>query len=303
MAYSLLIFVIGLAILLIASEILVGLSIHFSRILRISPLIIGITVIALGTSLPELTVSTLSGLKGDLGLAFGNIIGSNIFNLILVFPLALLVKPLKVDSHQTQTNALIMLVATFIFVTLHFLHLPNIATSLILLTLAVITLFFDHQQGALDRLKHKQKPPIKDIVLLITSLIGIISGGLLVVNSIESLGIQTGISTTLLGLSITAIATSLPELITAIISEEKHQEKIALGSIIGSNTYNLLLIGGLISFFGTPTTIPVIDYLFLCLFTLTFVITLKYYHGRKVPRFIAFLFFSFCALYLLTLKR
>jgi cation:H+ antiporter len=312
MITGLVLFTVGVVLLLFSSELLVKLSSKLSQVLRISPLIVGITVVAIGTSLPELTVSSLAVFQNDAGLALGNIVGSNIINVLLVFALAVIIKPLRVGSHKTQTSSFMLLLATLVFLSLHLFNLANLVNGLILLALALFVLIFDYHQGALGR-RHEdaryfknfksEKISLKDITLLITSLIGIIIGGLLVVFTIETFSQQTGISTTMLGLSITAFVTSLPELFTVIISEEKHQEKIALGSIIGSNTYNLLLIGGLISLFSSQNTIPLFDWLVLSLSTLGFFIILKFYHGRLIPRWIGFVLLIFCLLYLLTLKR
>lgn len=257
-------FGIGLVILLLSTQKLVELAKNISRTLRISPLIVGITIVAIGTSLPELAVSLVSILKNDVGLAMGNIIGSNIVNILLVFPVGLFIGKLRIGTIKTQRNALFLLGATAIFFITQSFGSFKPVSGLLLISLAVAISIVEYMLGVFGRTHEdiKQFKSVKyknlgwgGVVSAILLTLGIIGGSVLVVNSIEAISLLTGISTTILGLTLIAVSTSLPELLTTIFSQENHQEKITVGNILGSNIYNLLLIGGIISLFPSATPI------------------------------------------------
>ena len=132
---------------------------------------------------------------------------------------------------------------------------------------------------------------------IVISLAGIIIGGILTVSSVENISLATGYSTTILGLSLTAVVTSLPELLTTIFAQEEHQEKMTIGSIIGSNIYNLLFIGGLLTLLGGVSAMPTRNWVWLISATIIFVFILCYYRGKLVPRWVAgsllLLFFAY----------
>lgn len=311
MYLSLLQFGIGLIILLFSTQKLVELAKNISRTLRISPLIVGITIVAIGTSLPELAVSLVAIVKNDVGLAMGNIIGSNIVNILMVFPVGLFIGKLRIGTTKTQRNALFLLGATAIFYITQSSGSFKPISGILLIGLAVAISIVEFMLGVFGRTHEdiKQFKSVKykklgwGVVVSATLLIlGIIGGSVLVVNSVEAISLLTGISTTILGLTLIAVATSLPELLTTIFSQEDHQEKITVGNVLGSNIYNLLLIGGIISLFPSAISIQQKEWVWLAVVTLGFVGVLRYYKGQKPPKWIGVILTLFFLVYLLVQK-
>jgi cation:H+ antiporter len=310
MYYLLIKFCLGVVILLLSTQALVKLAKKLSQIIQISPLIIGTTIVALGTSVPELAVSTIASLKHDTGLALGNIIGSNIVNVLMVLPAGILIGKLRIGRNKTQRNALILLGVTALFVILYFTSIPSFFVGLFLIILALIVTVGEYELGVFGR-RHedsvwfknhkKEKFTSKKIILIPLSIMGIILGSLLVVNSVESISAATGYSTTILGLSLTAIATSLPELLTTIFSQEEHQGKITIGNLIGSNIYNLLFIGGIVTFFSSGRAILTMNWVWLIATTIGFVYLLRYFRGELVPRWVGVFLLLLFIVYLATL--
>ncbi len=304
-------FCLGVIFLLLSTRAFVRLAKNISLAFRISPLIVGMTIVALGTSLPELSVSLIAVIKNDIGLALGNIIGSNIINILMVLPTAILVGKLRIGKTKTQRNALLLLGVTGVFVFLQFMAFPPLLSGLFLLTSALIVTVLeyqwaifgrDHEDAARFNNHKKGRFTLGGFVSLALSLIGIIIGGVLLVSSVEGISIVTGYSTTVLGLSLTAIVTSLPELLTTIFSQKEDQEKIAIGNIIGSNIYNLLFVGGLVTIFSPVIIIPVEDWAWLMATTIGFVFVLRRYSGKVVPKRVGVFLLVLSLIYLLTLK-
>jgi len=301
----------GIIFLLVSTKVLIKLAEKLSASLKISPLVVGLTVVALGTSLPELSVASIASLKSDIGLATGNIVGANIINILLVFPIAILAGKLRIGTTKTQYNALILFIVTAIFVALHSIPLGNFPLGLFLIGLAILLTIAEYKWAIFGR-THEDSTRMKKVrrehfatwkwFVLLASIGGIIVGGYLTVSSIEQISLLTGYSTTVLGLSLTALATTLPELLTTLFSQKDHQEKLTIGNIIGSNIYNLLFIGGIISLFSTSKPIQTRDWIALSSATILFVLVIKHYSGQKVPRWIAFVSFAILGGYLYMLS-
>jgi len=304
-------FCLGVILLLFSTQALIKLAEKISRAIRISPLIIGVTIVALGTSLPELAVSTIAILKHDTGLAFGNIIGSNIVNIFMVLPAGILIGGLRLGTTKTQRNALILLGATIFFLILQLVRVPSLFSGLFLLTLALLVTIGEYELGVWGRghedstqfrNQEKEKFTLGRIMSFMLSIAGIVLGGVLVVTSVEKIALVTGYSTTILGLSLTAVATSLPELLATILTQKEHQEKITIGNIIGSNIYNLLFIGGIVTLFSAVTTISIMDWMWLIFATICFVFILRFYRGRPIPKWVGIFLLLLFFIYLFTLR-
>lgn len=304
-------FCFSVLVLLLSTRIFVKLAKNISLALRISPLIIGITLVALGTSLPELSVSLIALIKNDTGLALGNIIGSNIVNILIVLPVGILLGKLRIGKTKTQRNAVLLLGVTGIFVLLQLRSFPPLLSGLFLIISALIITILEYQWAISGRShedsirfnNHKREPfTFGGFISMILSLIGIITGGILLVTSVEGISLATGYSTTVLGLSLTAIATSLPELLTTIFGQEEDQEKMTIGNIIGSNLYNLLFIGGLVIIFSPRMVLFVGNWIWLIATTIGFVFILWQYRGKVVPRWIGVILLLLSFVYFLNLN-
>jgi cation:H+ antiporter len=308
MVITLIKFILGIGVLLYSTQKLVKLAEKISQVMRISPLVVGATLVALGTSLPELIVSTISAIRGDIGLAIGNIIGSNIVNVLLVFPVGIVSGKLRIGTQKTQKNILIMLGATIVFFLTQLSATPKPASGLFLIGLAVLFSIVEYRLGVIgrDHEDHKKLGSAPERALSISTLlfvpvllIGIVAGGFLVVDSVEAISQLSGISTTILGLTLTAIATSLPELLTTLFSQEDNQEKLTIGNIIGSNVYNLLFIGGILLLFPTHFVVPMKDWLWLIGSSFGFGTIVSHYSGAKPSRWIALCAFILLFIFLL----
>jgi cation:H+ antiporter len=257
MAYLLLI--IGFALLIKGADFFVEGSSKIAQALHVSPLLIGLTIVAFGTSSPEATVSIVAALEGSAGVAMGNVVGSNIFNITLVVGLTALLNPLKVENETIRKEipftllasmALLILVSDIWLQSLS----ENIITrsdGLILLLFFAVFLYyiFEVARNSRDMVKEAQSSsePVswgKNILLTIGGLAAIIFGGDIVVNNATKIALAFGMSETLVGLTIVAVGTSLPELITSITAAIKKQSDIAIGNIVGSNIFNILFVLG-----------------------------------------------------------
>ena len=286
----------GIVLLLFSIKTLIKLAEILSKSFKLSPLIIGMTVVAIGTSLPELSVSAIASARQDYSLAVGNIIGSNIINILLVFSVGILIGNLRVGTIKTPRNALILLIITFTYTYLQrFSILPKQTLGILYISGAFILTFLEYQWAIFgrtheDNKKFKNKKSVKftlgKIIMLLLSIIGVITGGYFIVISTEKLSLITGLSTGVLGLTLTAVATSLPELLTTIFSQEEHDEKMTIGNIIGSNIYNLLLIGGVINLFGHESNLLQTNWVTLNIVTVFFILIILIFKGKQVPKYI-----------------
>jgi cation:H+ antiporter len=218
---------------------------------KVSDLVIGLTIVAFGTSAPELVVNSIASVKGYSDIVLGNILGSNNFNLFIILGLSGLILPIKVQSSTAWKEIPISL---FVSVLLLFMLNDFVFTGtsyssrldgLILLVLFLLFLFYVFNQMKNDPqtvTTENQKSAVKIWGLIIIGLGGLILGGqLVVVNSVE-IANTLGVSEKIIGLTIVAAGTSLPELVTSIVAATKKNSDIAIGNVIGSNIFNILLI-------------------------------------------------------------
>lgn len=311
MIYQIIIFIIGVSILLVSTEYFLRYAVKISKVLKISPLIIGLTVVAIGTSIPELAVSVISAVKGDTSLAIGNIVGSNILNITVILPIGILLGNLRIGTTKTQKNVIYLLLFTLLFSTILLFTKSAIFYGLLFIALAILFTYKEYIDGkkageAEDAklFKHikNDKISIIDVLLILILITAIILGSYLVVNSTEKISILLNISTSILGLSLTAMSTSLPELLTTILSQRSNEEKMTIGNIIGSNIYNLLLIGGVIFLFPLHFTNYVNEILWLIACTGCLVVIIKVYAGRAPHKVVAIGLLLISLIYLYTLN-
>ena len=250
MIITVIILVVGIAILVKGADLFVsggsGLALHH----RISPALIGSTIIAFGTSLPELVVSTDAAATGNTGIALGNVLGSNIANIALVLALCTLIRPGMVAASGTSRSALVrhtalMLGATAAFTLLAMRGTLDALTGVVLLILFAIILYL-----LLRERREESVPDIKshgwaDALYIGLGLVAVIVGARLVVDGAVSLADAFGIPAFVIGLSIVAVGTSLPELATSLVAAIKNEGAISIGNILGSNIFNLLLVLGI----------------------------------------------------------
>lgn len=255
MTYILLI--IGFILLIKGADYFVEGSSNLAKALKIPTLIIGLTVVAFGTSAPEAVVSIVASTKGSNEIALSNIIGSNIFNLLAVLGISAIVKGLKASRQIITKDFLFSILATLILIAMMFdkflsgdkLNIITRGEGLVLLSILVLYVYSliltASKEKKLIKEKHKLTP--KDILMLVLGILAVILGGELVVKSSQQIALNLGISETLVGLTIVSIGTSLPELVTSIVAAKKGETDIALGNVIGSNIFNILFVLGISS--------------------------------------------------------
>lgn len=265
MAY--IIFLTGMFFLIVGGNVLVDSSIIIARKLKISPLLIGIFLIGFGTSMPELTTSLLAVARRAEGIAIGNVVGSNIANILLVLGVAAFIKPIKIHTPSFGRDAIFLGLATIILlISLLAGHISWELGALMCMTLAFYVYHAyqtdkEHiktQSIELPRIalaKRFHLPTYLSIILAISGLVLMLLGAHMVVNSVILLASHWGISETLIGLTIVAFGTSLPELVTAIIASLKKQSDLVIGNVVGSNIYNALFILGFTALF-LPVSVP-----------------------------------------------
>ncbi|MBT2687640.1 calcium/sodium antiporter [Bacillus sp. ISL-47] len=257
MSYILL--VIGFALLIAGANFFVEGASKIAGFLKISPLLIGLTIVAFGTSSPEATVSILAALNGNADVALGNVIGSNIFNITLVVGITAMINPLQVESETIRKEipfTLLASTALIIFISDRVLESvsEDIVTrgdGLILLLIFAVFMYYLFEVARKSRsstqgeeVKTSGSIWTKQILITLAGLAAIIFGGDLVVRSSTEIAVSLGMSETLVGLTIVAVGTSLPELVTSITAALKKQSEIALGNIVGSNIFNILFVLG-----------------------------------------------------------
>ncbi|MCT8139412.1 calcium/sodium antiporter [Anaerobacillus sp. CMMVII] len=249
---------VGFGLLIKGADFFVTGSSNIASLLRVPPILIGLTIVAFGTSSPEATVSILAALEGSGGISLGNVIGSNIFNITLVIGLTAYLNPLKVESETIRKEipfallasvVLLVLISDTMLQTLS-LNLLTRADGFIFLLFFTVFMYYIFEVVRTSRDKLIAEKTIvnekwgKNILLTLLGLGAIIFGGDLVVKNSTEIAYTFGMSETLVGLTIVAIGTSLPELVTSITAAIKKQSEIALGNIIGSNIFNILFVLG-----------------------------------------------------------
>lgn len=242
--------------------------------LGVSSLVIGLTIVAFGTSMPELAVSVTAALEGSNEIAVGNVVGSNIFNLLVVAGMSACIYPLVINPTILKRDWPISTFAALLLgVFLLDLNLSRIE-AFILLIFFGLTLFIQLKEAKSpeEQQKTEERPMSRLILFLLIGIVCIIVGGQFAVEGATQLARILGLSETLIGLTIVAIGTSLPELVTSIVAAKKGENEIAMGNVIGSNVFNLLCILG-ISAFLRPIHIAstaIIDCLILCIVSFVF---------------------------------
>jgi cation:H+ antiporter len=264
MILDIILIVIGLVILVFGAEALVKGASSLAGKLRVSPLVIGLTVVAFGTSTPELTVGVTSAIEGSSDIALGNVIGSNIANILLILGVSALITPLVVKSSTVWKEIPFALLGVFLLVVMgndYFFNGigPDVLArtdGIVLLALMAIFMYYIFGIAKSDRENIKAVTNDDEIAIysttrsamyVVVGLVGLIAGGRLLVDGAVSLASSAGLSESLIGLTVVGIGTSLPEMAASVVAARKGHADIAVGNIVGSNIFNIFWILGLSS--------------------------------------------------------
>ena len=265
---------IGLGLLVFGAELIIRGSISFGKKLKVSLFAIGVVIIAGGTSLPELASSINAVVKNHADLAVGAVIGSNIANLILVMAATSFLIPIS-NINQNQINqAWINIFLALVLITMSFFILPfNFLFGILSVCLLFFIMYMQVKQGSLDVSDVNEKGDYSLLISIIFILVGIlllIYGSDLFVKSAINIANELNIPEAIIGVSLVAFGTSLPELVVGILSAIRRKVDFALGNVLGSNIYNILGVLGVSSFFGNfsiPAVIGSEDLLFMLFVT------------------------------------
>ncbi|GAB3806106.1 calcium/sodium antiporter [Virgibacillus kimchii] len=289
MAYILLI--IGFVLLIKGADYFVGGASNIARLMRVPAILIGLTIVAFGTSSPEVTVSVIAALEESADMALGNVVGSNIFNLTLAVGVAAFLYPIQVQSETTKKEIPFTLLASVVLLvlisdtTLQGLSENYISRAdgiILLLFLSIFTYYVI--DTAMNSRRNNSNNDLtydikwgRSILFTILGLAAIILGGDMVVTNGVEIAYALGMSETLVGLTIIAIGTSLPELVTSITAALKKESEIALGNIVGSTIFNILLVLGASS---VITPLPVNRIIFTDIYIMMFLTVLLLVFSR-----------------------
>lgn len=261
MMYVLLI--VGFVLLIKGADFFVDGASSVAKLLKVPSVIIGLTIVAMGTSAPEAAVSISAGLAGSSDIALSNVIGSNIFNLLIVVGVSAIICPMTTEKIIMQRDIWWSLGATVaVLVMMIDMKISNIEGVLLLAGMVayIVVLIRAAKKNRDSGDEVKAMSPLKSVIFIIGGLAAIVFGGDLVVDSACDIAAAFGMSEALIGLTIVAMGTSLPELVTSVVAARKGDSGLALGNVIGSNIFNLLFILGAAS---AITKINVVQELFI----------------------------------------
>ncbi len=299
----------GLAILIKGADLLISGASGLARRAGISDMVIGLTVVALGTSLPELTINLLASAKGASGITMGNVVGSNITNILLILGISAIMRPLSISRDFVRKEIPLNFLATAILLVMAMDPLldgsrgPILSRSegaVLVITFAGYIYFL----AAFLEKNHGQEPtmpPGKSILFIAVGIPALVLGSRMTVNSGIHLAELMGISQALVGLFFIAVGTSLPELITSAVAARKGKPDIALGNVAGSNLFNISLVLGSSALIRPIPVPPLIyrDLIFLIIATFALILAYRTGPGRSISRAEGILLVSMYIAYIL----
>jgi cation:H+ antiporter len=310
-------FIVGVALLLEGADWVVYSSTHLARSLGINPVVIGLTLVALGTSIPEFAVTLFASLTGKTSIALGNIVGSNIANVGLIAGVTAMMSPLFVRSFTVMLEAPFMMLASVLFFVLSFSifdfgstdyvlgKIDGVIMLLFFLMFVVYTFKRSKEESAAVRKEFGGafgKGMVRVMRTFLVMLIGFVCiflGAKFMVFSGSELAIRLGVSEAIIALTVMSLGTSLPELVVGVVAIMKKEYDLVVGNIIGSNVINILLIGGIVALLG-PLVVDVhilfVDMIVMILFAVFFQVFIT--TDKKVTRFEGAVLFSGYLMYI-----
>ena len=288
----------GLGILILGGDFLVKGSSNLALRLHLSPLVVGLTIVAFGTSSPELLVSVKAALSGSPDLTMGNVIGSNICNLALVLGVTAIIRPIRVQGDSIKIDWPMTMGSSLL---LYFLVREGLLKSFegllfigLLISYTAFVIMKSRKENRKLKFDDRTKPYqngswkhlVKDIVLILLGCLGLFYGSDWFVEGAKGLAIYFGVSERVIGITVLALGTSLPELVTASIASFKNQTDLAIGNLMGSNIFNILSILGITSIIKEIQVSDVILNIdMIWMLGITLLILPMMVHQRRVGRY------------------
>lgn len=289
---SYLLFILGFIVLIKGADYFVDGASSLAKRLGLSPLFIGLTVVALGTSAPEFFVNIAASFEGSTGIAIGNIIGSNIANILLILGLSAVIYPLQAKDSTVRTEIPLAFLATLVlFISVNDRLLDNLSFNMLSrsdgLIFWLFFIIFIYYTFGIIKNPEEEETKAKDqkgpaITLAIAGgLIALVFGSKLIVDNGLIIASALGISETLVGLTLIALGTSLPELATSIVAAHKKKPDIAIGNIVGSNIFNIFFVLGTSSLIRPIEFDPALNFDIVFTLLATLGLLLAFYVGKK----------------------
>ena len=246
---SILYIILGAVVVLWGADRLTDGATALAQRMKIPQIVIGLTVVAMGTSMPEFFVSLMSALHGTSDLAVGNIVGSNIFNTMAIVGIAAVVAPMPISRNTVRKDIPFAVLASALLLMMCYNLEISRWEAAVLFVVFIIFMVYTVRMGMKNGDEQAiEQPPMalwKSVGLLILGLLCLVGGSDLFVNGAKSVAKMLGVSDAVIGLTVVACGTSLPELATSIVAARKGQSAIAIGNVIGSNVFNILMILGI----------------------------------------------------------
>ena len=241
--------ILGFFLLVKGADFFVDGSSSIAKLMKIPAVIIGLTIVSIGTSLPEAAVSITSSLQGSYDLSIANVVGSNIFNTLMVIGFSAIICPFVIDRMIMKRDFPICIAMSVLLAFMLSDNTLSRAEAVVLFAFFVLYIIMlvlsalKSREDSADDIKALS--PLKSVLFILIGAAGIIAGGQFTVNSAKFFAVAFGMSELLIGLTVVAVGTSLPELVTSIVAAKKGESEIALGNVIGSNIFNILFILGM----------------------------------------------------------
>lgn len=294
MLFPIILLILGLIVLVFGGDIFVKGSSSLARKLKVSTIVIGLTVVAFGTSAPEFVVNIFSAVQGSSGIAIGNILGSNISNILLVLGIAAIIHPLTVKEGTTWKEIPLGLLAVVVLFLLgndvmfanNGKDVLSRADGLVLLSFFIIFIYYTY---GLVKVKGDGETVetyswSKSIFYILIGITFLVLGGKLIVDNAVILARMAGLSELFIGLTITAIGTSLPELATSAIAAYRGQIDLAVGNVVGSNIFNVLWVLGVTPLVRPLEITPEVNFDILMAVLAAFLLFIFMFTGGKMRR-------------------
>jgi cation:H+ antiporter len=279
--------IVGFVFLIKGSDFFVDGASSIASLLKIPTIIVGLTIVALGTSAPEAAVSITSSLTGSNALAVSNVIGSNMFNILMVIGIAALLGELVMEKQVLEKDlpflvGITLLWAVFIVIGWDITNIEGIILLAIMVAYIAYLVYSTKKSGGATEVEKPKYSLPYSIIFILVGLAGIVIGGDLVVDSASAIAIAFGMSETLVGLTIVAIGTSLPELVTSLTALKKGENQMVIGNVIGSNIFNILFVLGASS---AISAIPLSSSMLIDVILMIFVTVLCFIFGKTQEKY------------------
>ena len=275
--------IIGFILLIKGADLFVDSASGIAKRFGIPSLIIGMTIVAMGTSAPELSVSITSAIKGLNDMSIANVVGSNIFNTLMILGVSSLFNKLKINSYKDIIVMMFSSVMLLVCCSNNKLGVINGIVLLVMFSLFMLNQIKDAKGGEIEDEVH-HRPMLLTVVLGIIGMCAIIGGGNLVVNSASVIAMTLGMSENLVGLTIVAMGTSLPEFITSVIATKKGEIDIAVGNVVGSNIFNILFVLGIAGIIN-PMTVSLVAIYDIAILVIVSVLVLFVTRKKEINKY------------------